>query len=293
MRYARVWGKGGEQVSAPPSIDFFFLHSCIKDLHCLHAEMGGPSRGRPARTKSAPAAPTLTDSSTSSLFFALQRGRIYHPVQITKVVSVTIPSQHLGTRGALGDVVLRRFLHKMYDMSSERSGVCPNDDVALATSNSSPEDPYVIVCVDAVEPHPDTSHQANPQGDVRLNVMVTFTVARVRYGILTGAASEDGALSQCVRVSVPSSDPVDAAPTAILVARREDEPSINGQAVFLVSEPGSIRYVAVRPPRHAPRPFKMTRADGTVEVRVDCDDDAPPPAKKGRQQHREAVQVDA
>lgn len=302
-----------------------------------------PRRGRKAKTTTATtpafgaaatdddaaliAAAAATVVAAPPLFFSLGRARFARPLRLNKVIAIQLPIQHVRSKEALHEFILKKMLHRPFAMSAEeRSQATPvatttnvgDDDAeeSADTTNSThnadtaamrkeeeededdtaatavPKDVYVVVHIDSIEPHADTVRQANARGDIQLNAMVTLTVAAVRHGVLFGC-SEASIYEDCMSVTVPveekdeeeenkarkrarsSSDavPHDTAlqhrSLRITVRCLPEEPVVGGQAVFVVSEPGgSIRCMAVRPPRKAPGPFKLVAAEAADTARL-------------------------
>lgn len=215
--------------------------------------------------------------SSPPLFFSLDRARFHHSMHLTRVVVVQLPVQHLRSKEAMHEYVLKKLLHKPYAPSLEEKAQMASSS-SSSSSSCPPTQPYTVVHISAMEPHADTVRQSNAKGDVHFSCMVTLTIAHVCHGVLFGRC-EVSRYESCFEVIVPCegegeegkagehtaeepANPADAhgATLRITVRCLNDEPVVPGQAVFVVSEPGSIRCLAVRPPRAAPGPFRMIAA---------------------------------
>ncbi|RNF27090.1 ICAM-like surface protein [Trypanosoma conorhini] len=198
-------------------------------------------------------------------FLHLCRGHVHAPEPVTREVSFRVPLQQLRNREALNDAVLRSVLHRLH-----------------ATPSSSGQDPAAtphrsLVHVESIAIHADSARQAGHTGDVQLRATVAGVAARVEHGLLVGVA-EPGRFLDTMVVRLRGGTSTDAVQQAhsggdgaLRVTARclEEEPVVVGQAVLLVSEPGTLRCLAIRPPRPAPGPFALRLDDGEAEIQAD------------------------
>ncbi|KAK7197767.1 hypothetical protein NESM_000729300 [Novymonas esmeraldas] len=162
------------------------------------------------KTKNTPAvAAASAVVPNATLFFSVGPASFADAIVVTKVVSVILPQRHLRDRSVLHDSVLKKLLHRPFEPSADDLAQHADDasqlssTAAMSSSSSASAPPYVIVHLKSAEVHADTARQANPRGDVQVNVMTTLVAARLKHGICAGVA-EVSPFAQCMQVRVPT-----------------------------------------------------------------------------------------
>ncbi|ESS66009.1 hypothetical protein TCDM_05489 [Trypanosoma cruzi Dm28c] len=235
------------------------------------AKRSGPSKGGKKRVETRPALPPPIPP-----FLCLCRGYVYAPQPLTVDVSIRVPLQQLRNREAVNDLVLRSVLHRPHATPSSL-----DQDAAEKTY-------FYVVHVESILIHADSARQSEHTGDVQLCATTETVLARVEYGLLVGVA-ESRKFMDTMIVRLQGGTPVggmqqhhhgddnrtsshssDRGGALLVTARCLDaEPVVAGQAVLLVSEPGTLRCLAIRPPRPALGPFKLQVENGEAEIRPD------------------------
>ncbi|KEG08592.1 ICAM-like surface protein [Trypanosoma grayi] len=237
-------------------------------------------RGKGASSGGAAPAAALQLPPPPPPFLCLSRGSVYTPEPTTLDVTVTVPLQQLQNRAGVYDAVLRSVLHRLHGAPSSSS-----EDPAAVMHRT-------VVHVESITIHTDSARQASHTGDVQLRATVAAVLACVKHGLLFGVA-ESSTYTDTMVVRIRCEDPEGAvqqrngntkskdeegdAGTTLVTARcLEEEPVAVGQTVLVVSEPGTLRCLAIRPPRKAPGPFKLHVENGVAEILADW-----PEKKKG------------
>ncbi|ESL10168.1 hypothetical protein TRSC58_02103 [Trypanosoma rangeli SC58] len=242
--------------------------------------MGNPVRrsGAPKRAKKCvekhPALPPPPP------FLHLCRGHVYAPEPVTSDVFIRVPLQQLRNREAVNDVVLRSVLHRLHTTPSSSS-----HDLTATTHRC-------MVHVESIVIHADSARQTGYTGEVQLRATVAGMVARVGHGLLVGVA-ESSKFMETMVVCLQGGGPTGTrrqshddcnsgnadshsgdngvgnhGPLLVTARCLEEEPVVVGQTVLLVSEPGTLRCLAIRPPRQAPGPFRLHVGKEDAEIQA-------------------------
>ncbi|EKF26615.1 hypothetical protein MOQ_009685 [Trypanosoma cruzi marinkellei] len=247
------------------------------------AKRSGPLKGGKKRVEMRPALPPPIPP-----FLCLCRGHVYAPQPLTVDVSIRVPLQQLRNREAVNDLVLRSVLHRPHAPPPSSS----LDQDAVEQTH------FCVVHVESIMIHTDSARQSEHTGEVQLRATVATVLARVEYGLLVGVAESRNFMDTMI-VRLQGGTPVGSIQQhqhqqhqkqqhngdekrtsslsnddggALLVTARclDAEPVVAGQAVLIVSEPGTLRCLAIRPPiRPAVGPFKLHVENGEAEIRPD------------------------
>ncbi|KAG8340113.1 hypothetical protein TRVL_09057 [Trypanosoma vivax] len=246
-------------------------------------------------------------------FLHLSRGYVYGPEKLVFSIQVTVPLQELQNRVAINDHVLRTVLFRPLKT------LLPQTDSAtakVATTSSShsvehwtaDESCRFLVYVESISVHTDSARQVSHKGDVQLNVTVLGVAANLRHGMMVGVVVSNRYVDTMeVRVSCEApagqqqhqhrkrrrardddyAESDDTSKSHILVTARcrSEEPVVVGHVTFIVSEPGMLRCVPIRPPRPPLNAFKFQVGEYGPEIVIEGSERPERGEREGRTRH--------